>query len=323
MLTSLSDYMRMIISATGDIDIIRVVFFFKADSIETLQTKRKEPLSDDSGNFQWQACWIHFSREDKNGNLKYYIYRLGLLPNGKKSESHNIYDSDQNMNVSEIIQAEKKDIEPAKDILPADLEKSPAYKALFGKPTSEGIFNFRFKKPEADFINSQENKSYTRKKFEEDYENNVDEGSGKYFYTLFSERGNKKLSPFGETRQFKKEEKPVEESPEKTAVRLAMKIAKEIKPETGGMDIMKRLVEKLRTTKKKKDKKDYYTNGWGIIRKWQKEQQHQSTKNKPNSDGFDIMQEVVKHPEPIRKKSLMEPLEKDPPKKPGTKRKFS
>ena len=104
---------------------------------------------------------------------------------------------------------------------------------------------------------------------------------------------------------------------------LAVKAAKEKKPETGGMDIMKRLVDKLRTVKKKNQNKNYYTNGWGIVKKWQEQQQHKSKENKPRSDGFDIVQQVVKHPEPIKKKSLMEPLEKDPPKKPGTKRKFS
>jgi hypothetical protein len=103
----------------------------------------------------------------------------------------------------------------------------------------------------------------------------------------------------------------------------AVKAAKEKKPETGGMDIMKRLVDKLKTKKKKPEKKDYYTNGWGIVKKWQEGQQHKTRKNKSQSDGFDIMQQVVKHPEPIKKESLMEPIEKDPPKKPGTKRKFS
>lgn len=102
----------------------------------------------------------------------------------------------------------------------------------------------------------------------------------------------------------------------------AVQAAKEKKPETGGRDIMKKLVEKLRTVKKKPDKKEYYTNGWGIIKKWQKEQQHKSTKDIPKSDGFDIMKQVFKHPEPIKKESLMDPLEKYPLKKPGTKRKF-
>lgn len=104
---------------------------------------------------------------------------------------------------------------------------------------------------------------------------------------------------------------------------LAVKAAKEKKPETGGMDIMKRLVDKLRTVKKKNDKKDYFTNGWGIVKKWQEQKQNKPPKNKPRDDGFDIMQQVVKHPEPVKKKSLMEPLEQDPPKKPKTKRKFS
>lgn len=103
----------------------------------------------------------------------------------------------------------------------------------------------------------------------------------------------------------------------------AVMVAKEKKPETGGRDIMKRLVEKLRTVKKKPGKKDYYTNGWGIVKKWQEKQQHKSPKNDSKDDGFDIMQQVVKHPKPIKKKSLMDPLEKNPPKKPGTKRKFS
>ena len=332
MLTSLSDHIRMVVYAKeGGIDIIRVIFFFKADSIETFRLKKKQPLSDDYGNFQWQACWIHFSREDSEGNLKYYIYRLELTPEGYKSDDHSVYDSNQNMDSSEIKKTQKGESEPAKDILPTDIENSTAYKNIFGSPSSQSILNFDFKKPEADFINSQENKTYTRKQFEDDYENNKEEKTGKYYYILFSKEKKKKLSPFGKFRQFTTEEKTPEkkETPaeeEKFSFediyRTAVKIAKDKKPEIGGFDIMKKLVDKLRTIKQKPNKKDYYTNGWGIVRKWQQEQQHKSTKNKPRSDGFDIMQQTVKNPEPIKKESLMEPLEKDPPKKTDTKRKF-
>lgn len=88
----------------------------------------------------------------------------------------------------------------------------------------------------------------------------------------------------------------------------AVMVAKEKKPETGGgRDIMKRLVDKLRTVKKKPGKKDYYTNGWGIVKKWQEKQQNKSPKNNPKDDGFDIMQQVVQHPEPIKKESFEEP----------------
>lgn len=86
---------------------------------------------------------------------------------------------------------------------------------------------------------------------------------------------------------------------------------------SGGRDIMKKVVEKQRTTKPKKRKKDYFTNGWGIVKKWQEKEQNKPPKetNPQTGDKFDVMQQVVKHPTPIKKQSLMAPLEKDPPKK--------
>lgn len=85
----------------------------------------------------------------------------------------------------------------------------------------------------------------------------------------------------------------------------------------GGMDIMKKVVEKQRTTKKKKTKKDYFTNGWGIVKKWQEKKQNKPPKetNPQTGDKFNVMKMVVKHPTPVKKQSLMEPLEKNPPKK--------
>lgn len=71
--------------------------------------------------------------------------------------------------------------------------------------------------------------------------------------------------------------------------------------ETGGFDIMKKLVQKLRTTKPKSRKKEYETGG------------------------FDIMKKVYKHPVPIKKekkKSLMEPIEVNPPKPVNNRGKF-
>lgn len=85
----------------------------------------------------------------------------------------------------------------------------------------------------------------------------------------------------------------------------------------GGFDIMKKVVEKQRTTKKKKNKKKYFTNGYGIVKKWQQKKQNKPPKetNPQTGDQFDVMQEVVKHPTPIKKQSLMAPLEKYPKKK--------
>lgn len=86
---------------------------------------------------------------------------------------------------------------------------------------------------------------------------------------------------------------------------------------SGGRDIMKKVVEKQRTTKKKKTKKDYFTNGWGIVKKWQEEKQNKPQKetNPQTGDKFNVMKMVVKHPTPIKKQSLMAPLEKYPKKK--------
>lgn len=85
----------------------------------------------------------------------------------------------------------------------------------------------------------------------------------------------------------------------------------------GGFDIMKKVVEKQRTTKKKKTKKKYFTDGYGIVKKWQQKKQNKPPKetSPQTGDQFDVMQEVVKHPTPIKKQSLMEPLEKYPKKK--------
>lgn len=100
-----------------------------------------------------------------------------------------------------------------------------------------------------------------------------------------------------------------------SVVKDAMKKAKAM---GGGRDIMKKVVEKQRTTKpKKKRKKQYFTNGWGIVKKFQEREQNKPPKetNPQTGDKFDVMQKVVKHPAPIKKESLMAPLEKNPPKK--------
>jgi len=85
----------------------------------------------------------------------------------------------------------------------------------------------------------------------------------------------------------------------------------------GGFDIMKRVVEEQRTTKKKNHKNDYVSNGYGIVRKWQQSKQNKPNKEtNPNSgDGFDEVRQIAKKPLPIKKKSLMQPLEVNPPKK--------
>lgn len=92
---------------------------------------------------------------------------------------------------------------------------------------------------------------------------------------------------------------------------------KKAKATGGGFDIMKKVVEKQRTTKKKKDPKDYFSNGYGIVKKWQQKKQNKTPKetNPQTGDKFDLMQKVVEHPTPIKKQSLMAPLEKYPKKK--------
>jgi hypothetical protein len=65
----------------------------------------------------------------------------------------------------------------------------------------------------------------------------------------------------------------------------------------GGMDIVKKIVERPQSDRK------YYTNGYGILRKWQKEKQDQPvSETSPGvGDGYNIMQNVVKNPQKIKK----------------------
>jgi len=97
----------------------------------------------------------------------------------------------------------------------------------------------------------------------------------------------------------------------------AVRTAIEAKAMGGGFDIMKKVVKKQRTKKKKKDPKEYFSNGYGIVKKWQEKKQKKSPKetNPQTGDKFDLMQKVVEHPTPVKKQSLMAPLEKNPPKK--------
>ena len=86
----------------------------------------------------------------------------------------------------------------------------------------------------------------------------------------------------------------------------------------GGFDIMKKVYEKQRTTPKKKNQnKRYYTDGFDIMRKWQRQDTGQSfKKTQPIKEDFTIMKQIQEHPVPIKKdkkKSLMEPIEVDPP----------
>lgn len=84
----------------------------------------------------------------------------------------------------------------------------------------------------------------------------------------------------------------------------------------GGFDIMKQVVKKQRTTPDTSTK-DYDTNGHGIVKKWQEKKQNKPPKetNPQTGDKFDVMQQVVKHPTPTKKQSLMAPLEIYPKKK--------
>lgn len=83
----------------------------------------------------------------------------------------------------------------------------------------------------------------------------------------------------------------------------------------GGFDIMKQLVEKTRTKKKKNQNKQYYTDGYNIMRKWQrKDTGRPFKKTEPIKEDFSIMRQIQEHPVPIKKekkKSLMEPIEVD------------
>jgi len=85
----------------------------------------------------------------------------------------------------------------------------------------------------------------------------------------------------------------------------------------GGFDIMKQVVEKTRTKKKKNQNKQYYTDGYNIMRKWQrKDTGRPFKKTVPIKEDFSIMRQIQEHPVSIKKekkKSLMEPIEVDYP----------
>jgi len=100
------------------------------------------------------------------------------------------------------------------------------------------------------------------------------------------------------------------------AVRTASE-RKKSKAMGGGFDIMKKVVKKQRTTKDKNTKKDYTSNGFGIVKKWQEKKQNKPPKetSPQTGDQFDVMRKVVEHPTAIKKESLMAPLEKYPKKK--------
>lgn len=96
----------------------------------------------------------------------------------------------------------------------------------------------------------------------------------------------------------------------------------------GGFDIMKKLVEKTRTKKKKTQNKQYYTDGYSILRKWQRKQTGRPFKEtEPGiKEDFTVMRQIKEHPVPVKKekkKSLMEPIEVNPPKPVNNKWKFS
>ena len=95
----------------------------------------------------------------------------------------------------------------------------------------------------------------------------------------------------------KEQEKALEEDKLGYIVKTAME---RIGYTSGGFDIMKRLVEE-QSSHKIKDKG--FTDGYGIVKKWQKQKQ-KGIKNpisEPDGEGFNIMKMVVKHPTPVKK----------------------
>jgi hypothetical protein len=84
-------------------------------------------------------------------------------------------------------------------------------------------------------------------------------------------------------------------------------------PFTGGRDIMKKLVKKLRKEQGlpvPKRKPGYKTDGFGIMQKLVKHTPPEKAEGL--GDGFDVMQQVKKHPVKIKKS--LDPLETYPPK---------
>jgi len=71
---------------------------------------------------------------------------------------------------------------------------------------------------------------------------------------------------------------------------------------TGGRDIMKKLVKKLRSEqglKTPEHGKEYETGGFNILKKWQEKKEKKPVSE--SEQGFDIMKQVKKNPEPIKK----------------------
>lgn len=96
-------------------------------------------------------------------------------------------------------------------------------------------------------------------------------------------------------------------------VKEVMAKSKDEKPFTGGRDIMKKLVKKLRKEQGlpvPKRKPGYKTDGFGIMQKLVKHTPPEKAEG--IGEGFDVMQQLKKHPVKIKKS--LDPLETYPPK---------
>jgi len=94
-------------------------------------------------------------------------------------------------------------------------------------------------------------------------------------------------------------------------VKLAKSKNKKNKPFTGGRDIMKKLVKKLRKEQGlpvPKRKPGYMTDGFGIMQKLMKHTSPEKAQGR--GDGFDSVKQVKEHPVKIKKS--LDPLETTP-----------
>jgi len=121
------------------------------------------------------------------------------------------------------------------------------------------------------------------------YANNYHEGQDSALYSILSDSNFKP----GPTHKSVKDEGDMAEMMYEA---LEKKYGKSKKAaESGGMDIMKKMIPHRNQNTK------YYTNGWGIVRKWVMDQQNRPVEPVDAPDGYDTIQQIDKNPVPVKK----------------------
>ena len=217
---------------------------------ETL-TKDKEPSKE--ANFQWVTYQILFSKDVGRDQPDYYIYSVGLSPEGKERLPNKVFQSDSNWS------GKNKDT-PARGVSPGDAKRS--FPEVLRGPNLNPA-----KIVQTVYVNTDESdkgKDYSSEEFKKLFDNN--------FYIVVDLHSKELKNPFGKMVGMQYPEK----TPEETAVKAAMeKMAQEEldAAETGGFDIIQ---------------KQYYKH-------------HQQPPQPAEPSGFNVMQQQVEKPEPVKK----------------------